>query len=414
MSRNDRLLVPFADDYCQDVTTDARRRAVRDLTADLDALVDGVVAEVVAKIPAYAALERTQLAEVGAIARWSLTRLLELWLSESRLDDADLRRFQGIGAVRAMDGRPLPAVLRAYRVAASYALATLVERHGDDLTVADVAAASSLWLETVDVLSEAIYAGYEGSVERIGGDGALALGDLLHDLLLARHSSPAALADRSRTLGITLPERPHLVVMRPRRATAEILTLDDVRAAAAELAPPAGGTPPLAVVRDRRGVVLAHDLSDGQVGEVVAPRGWVACVMRAHPLGDLATAYRLAGGCLDAAPDHAWDRGGVLGDGDAQTLALLTGSASVAPGDLAVTVLGELLQPGQEHLLEGLDALLAAGGAASAAATLGLHAQTLRYRARRIGEVTGRDPRHPWDRFVLQVARTAGGAVRAG
>lgn len=379
----------------------------------MDALVEGILDAVVREIPAYAALDRTQLTEVAAIARWATTRLLDLWVADGGLTDEDLRRFQGIGAVRAMDGRPLPAVLRAYRVAASYVMRTLTERFGDVLTVADVADASTLWLETVDLLSEAIFAGYEGSVSRIDGEGDLALGDLLNDLVLGRHSSPAALADRCRTLGITLPDRPWLVVVRPRRAEADAPALADVRA----LAGAAGEDRPAPyVVRGELGVVLAGGLDvaalEARLEAELVERDWVACLVRQQPLAEVARAFRLASTCLATAPPYAWQDRRVLVDGDAQVLSLLAASADADRGVVARSVLGDLVRPGQEHLLAGLDALLATGGAAAAAAALGVHPQTMRYRARRISAVTGRDPRQPWDRFVLQVARTAmGGSV---
>lgn len=375
----------------------------------MDALVEGILDAVVREIPAYAALDRTQLTEVAAIARWATTRLLDLWVADGGLTDEDLRRFQGIGAVRAMDGRPLPAVLRAYRVAASYVMRTLTERFGDVLTVADVADASTLWLETVDLLSEAIFAGYEGSVSRIDGEGDLALGDLLNDLVLGRHSSPAALADRCRTLGITLPGRPWLVVARPRRQEADAPALADVRA----LAGAAGeDRPGLHVVRGELGVVLAGGLDVAALEAQLVEWDWVGCLVRQQPLAEVARAFRLASTCLATAPPYAWQDRRVLVDGDAQVLSLLAASADADRGVVARSVLGDLARPGQEHLLEGLDALLATGGAAAAAAALGVHPQTMRYRARRIRAVTGRDPRQPWDRFVLQVARTAmGGSV---
>ena len=69
-------------------------------------------------------------------------------------------------------------------------------------------------------------------------------------------------------------------------------------------------------------------------------------------------------------------------------------------------MLGAVTGPGSEHLVEGLDAYLQTGSAAEGAATLHIHPQTMRYRLRRLVTLTGRDPRRPWDRFILETVRT--------
>jgi DNA-binding PucR family transcriptional regulator len=117
------------------------------------------------------------------------------------------------------------------------------------------------------------------------------------------------------------------------------------------------------------------------------------------------TAYRLAADALDSAPAYAHDGRPVLDDGDAQVLALLAARGTARPDQVVVSVLGALADPGNRHLLDGLDAYLTTGSATAAAAQLHLHPQTLRYRLRRVREITGRDPRLPWQRLVLDVAR---------
>ncbi|WP_174530281.1 PucR family transcriptional regulator, partial [Micromonospora maritima] len=61
------------------------------------------------------------------------------------------------------------------------------------------------------------------------------------------------------------------------------------------------------------------------------------------------------------------------------------------------------------ELLETLDAFFAAGGTLeSAARALFVHPNTVRYRLKRIAEVTGFSPLAPRDAFALQVALTVG------
>lgn len=74
-------------------------------------------------------------------------------------------------------------------------------------------------------------------------------------------------------------------------------------------------------------------------------------------------------------------------------------------------LLGELEKYDRQRkaeLIKTLDAYLSAGGALSeAAASLGIHRNTLSYRLQRIGELTGRDLGQPRERLLLQVALLA-------
>ena len=64
-------------------------------------------------------------------------------------------------------------------------------------------------------------------------------------------------------------------------------------------------------------------------------------------------------------------------------------------------------------LTETLDAYLDSGGAIEACARkLFVHPNTVRYRLKRIGDFTGRDPTTPRDAYVLRVASTVGRLTR--
>lgn len=89
-------------------------------------------------------------------------------------------------------------------------------------------------------------------------------------------------------------------------------------------------------------------------------------------------------------------------------LALLGGRPAAAPEQISRLILGPLVQPGRGHLREALTSYLDTGSANAAARGLGLHPQSLRYRLRRIAELTLRDPRDPWQRLTLDIARTIG------
>ncbi|GII03026.1 PucR family transcriptional regulator [Planobispora takensis] len=416
----------------------AERIAVRDeLAAALPEAGQALVDAVVEAIPAYRALDPGQLAEVRAIAAWALTRAVDAWAGDAALSEQDLARFRGIGAARAGDGRPLPAVLRAYRVAAGEANDLVMRQGRGRLDVEDVLALTRQWLTGLDELSEALFSGYVAAGERLAGDRERAVRDLFDDLLAGRQTSPGALADRCRNLGLALPRTPGLLLAEPldpalsaTPADASSL-LDAVRSGSGGSGDPGpgGGEPRggesavpgpavpgagvpgtaepagLVTTRGRRAALLLPPGARAALGNAVAGRGWRGCLIEGLPLAEVPAAYRLAGDALDTAPEYAYDDTGLLGDGDAHVLALLDARPGADPAAVVGSVLGPLADPRHAHLLEGLGAFLTTGSATAAADLLHLHPQTLRYRLRRARELTGRDPRRPWQRLVLDVAR---------
>jgi hypothetical protein len=75
-------------------------------------------------------------------------------------------------------------------------------------------------------------------------------------------------------------------------------------------------------------------------------------------------------------------------------------------------IYGALVRSGGE-LMETLDAFFAAGGVLeSAARTLFVHPNTVRYRLRRVADVTGLAPLTPRDAFALRIALTVGRLTR--
>lgn len=370
----------------------AEREPVRRLVLErVDELGELMLQAILAEIPAYRALDPRQLAEVKAIATWLLRRLIDLWVSGSELAPEDLARVRGIGAARAVDGRPLPSVLRAYRVASNLAIGLIGEQAEALLSVPGTVAFARLWLTSFDQLTEAIYEGYSHSAERLHTDRSRALRDFLDDLLAGRQAHAGAAGDRSRALGITLPNPALLLVAEP---------VSEPQDLAAELCP---DVDVLVTARGRRAIVLMPVHEHERIRAALAAAGARGCAVRPPRPESLVDAYRLALLALDLAPPDAYEAGPLLRESDAYALALLAGRPPGGPMVVARQLLGALLDPGQEHVREGLEAFLAAGSATTAAARVGLHPQSLRYRLRRVRELTDRDTRRSWDRFVLDL-----------
>ncbi|WP_344149216.1 helix-turn-helix domain-containing protein [Nocardioides koreensis] len=370
-----------------------RQRVERTIRDDLDRVVPDVVATIRDQIPAYRTLSAAQVEEVSAIAAWATSRILQLWVEGGELEPADVQRFRGIGAARALDGRPLPVILRAYRVAGTRITDLVAELGGDRLSVEDALALARLWMASIDTLSEALYAGHSAASERLSGDRERALADLLDDLLTGRQATRTALQDRCRELGVTLPAAPGVLVTTGPASDGAVL-------AGAVLA------------RERDGTTVAVLAEAGRAAdrapERTLPRTTRGCLVVAADAGDVPRAHRLAELAATTAPGRAFAQrhraGDLLDETDAQVLALLAAHRDADPARLAALALGGLAT--QPHLLEGLDAFLATGSATAAGELLGVHPQTMRHRIRRLVLLTGRDPRRPWDRFVLEVARS--------
>ena len=374
-----------------------------------------IVAALQREVPAYTTISSAQLAETRAIAAWAIGRLIEMWIEDIALTAADRQRFRGIGVARATDGRPLFAVLRAYRVAAVEVSDLVVSLAANELDLSDVVALNRTLLTSVDELSEALFAGYSSAIEQLNSDRAQMLVGLTNDLLTGRQTSAAALADRATQLGIAVPTILTLVVVAP-DTIGTVLSDGDVADLASSIAPasiaPAGSgqaVDALHTRRGRQGVLLAAHVPD--LIPHLTFRKWRACITRDVTPAAIPQDFGLAAAALEHAPDEAFAGSPILDRGDAMLVALLRGQPPVDPAELAAEALGPVADARNAHLLEGLYAYLRCGSSTEAAQALGLHPQTMRHRLRRITELSGRDVRLSWDRLMLDIARHAPRAV---
>ncbi|MGW8529731.1 PucR family transcriptional regulator [Nocardiopsis sp. NPDC055824] len=383
-----------------------RARVSAGLARERAGLVERIVAEVYAEVPAYRALHGSQLEEVRAITGWLVSRSMELWAAgETRLPPDDVERLRGIGRSRAADGRSIGAVVRAHRVGSAAAVRAVSEHGADGLDAADVFALGELWLTSIDQISESLAEGHAETAHRLDADLERARRAFLDDLLIGRQASQGAIRDRARTLGIAPPDPAVLVVAQPEGTPPVGAPQGDAVSAGMALlglVEPVGADP-LLTTRAGRVVLLASPADAGRVAAVLGAHPWRGCVLAPRALADMSAAYRLADDALETAPPHAFSPEGLLRDSDACVLALLNGGP-VTPSAVRHAVLGPLLSAGGAHLLETLRAYFREGAATTAAQALHVHPQTLRYRLRRVRELTGHDPHRPWPRFVLETA----------
>ncbi|MGW0904436.1 PucR family transcriptional regulator [Streptomyces sp. NPDC002853] len=393
--------------------TNKRERVRQELLAD-PRLVEAVVDAVHEQVPAYTALDGSRFPEVRAIAAWATDRLLDHWVTDGAIGDADLRRFRGIAAARAADGRPLQAVLRAYRVAAGV-LAHEVAARAPQLSAQDAFALTQLLLTAMDTISEEMTTAYAATSERLAGDRDRSLQLLLDDLIAGRHASLGALGARASRLDVQLPERYCLLVAEPADVTDPQAGSSDISlTTSTALLAALGGegerrtpaTTSLATTHGSRAVLLLPSASADAVPEVLRKHAWRGCVISGESLDRVAVAHRLAAGALDTAPPHAHHPDRALTDADAHVLALLAGHPVMSPDQIGRIVLGPLVDSARRHLLEALTAYIDTGSANAAARALDLHPQSVRYRLRRVRDLTARDPQDPWQRLTLDIART--------
>ncbi|MFC9233799.1 PucR family transcriptional regulator [Streptomyces decoyicus] len=372
------------------------RERIRQQLIAAPRVVAAIVTAVREQVPAYAVLDDSRLQEVRVIAAWALDRLLHLWVTDSALTPADLRRFRGIAAARAADGRPVQAVLRAYRVAATV-MTDEVAAATPPPGAPDAFALARMALTTLDTLAEEMATAYTATSEDLTADHDRALRLLLDDLIAGRHASVGALTDRAARLGRQLPDPYCLLVAESADGDGAAVTQETAVGLLGSLDGHGGAATSLATVRGSRVVLLLRALGE---------RGLRGCAISGESPDRIAVAYRLAADALDTAPAHAHHPARVLTDGDAQVLALLGGRPATTPDQIGRLILGPLVQPGRDHLMEALTTYLDTGSANAAARRLGLHPQSLRYRLRRISDLTTRDPRDPWQRLTLDIART--------
>ncbi len=320
-------------------------------------------------------------------------------LAGERPSNPDSPRATGLA--RAGQGVPYAAVLHAFRIGGRFIWELLVERSAPDSRDVLLRAAADIWAVSDDLSSQVTDAYGSAMAERARRDGQM------------RAALVGTLLDGESPVTEDLWERAALLNV-PREGTFVVV--------AARC--PAPGTEALAGVErmlQRHGVVTAwrleHDHQDGLValrvgfgiehlvevlaGMAVSQVGVSAPFVRLENAADGRRQARLA--CAAASR-----RPGDVVRFEQQPLAVLLAAAPDRAAALAAAVLGPVLDLSPEDravILQTAHTWLATGGSSSAAADqLHVHRNTVRYRLRRIEELTGRDLARPVDASEVYVA----------
>jgi hypothetical protein len=375
--------------------------------------------------PAVVALSRDLLPETDDLAREMADRIraaVPVYRDESVIADAEhvkscadnLRYVLGslagdvvpddpprrTGAARAAQGVPYASVLQAYRVGGRFIWELLVERSERSVHHVLLAAAADIWAVTDELsaqVTEAYRAAFADRARRDGQMRSTLVGSLLDDIVGDEQLWESATA-------LNLPRQGELVVV------------------AAECPSPGEeGMPDIERVLARRDVVSAWrlelDYQEGlvalragfgvtalvaAVSEVAVGRVGLSSVIRR--IDHAPAARREARLALDAVTPASTGWASY----DPASLAILLAANPDAALEYARGILGPLLDLGAEDrsaLLQTARVWLEESGSTSAAAQrLFLHRNTVRYRTRRLEELTGRNVSNPVAAGELHVA----------
>jgi hypothetical protein len=374
------------------------------LMAELEDMADRMYDVLLRSEPVYRDLMVPE-EELRASMRRNLESGLRTLIAGRRPEHADRSRenARAVGRRRAVQGVPLEAVLRAYRLGGQVTwegLLAVSQRspQGHDVLLLEVA--GSVW-RTNDVDCAAVAEGYREEQRRLAGVDEAARQQVLDGLLDGRGSDPAFVRTASELLAMPLDGRLMAVAALPGPdgssalgAPAEVLLKRGVRSVWGVRGDVQVGVVVLGAARPCELVALLTGVARGPVGVSDVVAGAAAA----------GAAYRLAETAVRTLP--AGDRRVVSID-ERLPEALMSNSPEISSRLVGQSLGGLLELPDDEQavLLDTLEAFLAADGSATRAAdALYCHRNTVMHRLRRIESVTGQKLTDPRARLLWQLA----------
>jgi hypothetical protein len=330
----------------------------------------------------YRRLDASSPRELRKVCEVNLGRAFDAFV-EAR--EVDLETVRKTGRAQARLGIPLSAVLRAFRIAGTFAYENIIDHVAPPrvLTPEQLKPVNAMVWQIIDSFSDVIADAYtEVATESARYDEKARLA-LVDGLLEGRFTKPEEFEDAARVLQLP-PDGPFVVVYGDSaadHALSRVVASGKLRSVWRRL--PDGEVGVVAVGRttDLRALRQALEGTDAAVG-VSPPVSGLPLVPAAL------TRARIARACL------AVGETGVSVFGERPVSTLVAGAPKLAR-ELARDVLTDLLAlPVAERdvLLCTLHAWFAEHGSArDAAERLFVHPNTVRYRIRRVQELTGRD-----------------------
>ncbi|MEU3269827.1 helix-turn-helix domain-containing protein [Saccharomonospora sp. NPDC006951] len=390
---------------CSEPARDALHKLSRVLLDNLESLADRLTIMVLQREPAYAQLGVTAPDELRENLRCNIERGIQS-LGGNVPDGEDPQdTSMETGRLRARQGVPLEAVLRAYRLGGRVIweglLGTSRERFAGYYDHALLDAAGYVW-RVIDSSSSALVDAYRLEESRLRSQELSRRHAFLNALLEGRGRDAALAEEAASALGLPVTG-PLLCVVAPIDIPGE----DPLRSPRDVLA--AHGILSSWHVRpsDIVGLVVLGDRAPSTVLDVLgsAVHGRAGCSPVVHRLADIADAYTLAQIAARTLSAH-----GVAYLDDRLPEALLVGSPQLAPR-LQRVAFGELLalpEPERETMFKTLEATIECGGSPThAAQRLYCHRNTVIYRLQRIEAATGRKVSRPRDRLLFTLALLA-------
>lgn len=400
---------PEADRQHQIIQPCRHPKLIERLRSEAETVGEEMIRSIISEVPLYGSLDPPLLDDTRRIGIVAFQTFLSLWSDGRTARREELAPYVQMGADRALKGRPLSAVLRAWRVGAAAAFDYAIRSGRGLLNAEDVHDFSVVVLRFLDQICDVVAEAYLDRATQMTENPEHAVRRLFGDLLAGRFTSGEAIAERAEALDVNLPERPVVMVAGPPDdCETTVLAARGLELRKALPNPKRPGWR-LELVGGGRLVFVVSDMDRGRLTRTLRENSLRAASVQAADVASVPETYRLAQRALKLLLTGGVRAPALVTGGEARLLGSLAGSLKRADADgrAWAEVLGPLLESGNRPLTDALTAYFEAGNAVSAAHSLNVHPQTVRYRLRRVAELTGRDPQSGWDRFVLELALRA-------
>lgn len=401
------------------LTETVLERVVDALDRQREVMVDAVLAGMRDEVPAYRDLSDRDAELVREGVRLTVNQFVDLLCEQRRLSPSELAMIESLGGVRAAQGVPMDDMLQGIRAAMSAGWDYIVGLVPTDApTDAVVPAVGHLGDEVFHFMqqSAAVMAKGYTAHQRLGLTARVrARDEAVEELLAGVFDSDADVERRAAALGIDL-RVPHglLLLALPEAAGDVADALRTTRDALVDRLPDVlDGSVRMAPTVHAVIVVPAPTADDWQRAVDLA----VEVAARQRVLVLAADPVRGASGIHAAYTDavrlvrivrRVGTRPGVLRPDDLVVYRFLDAAGAEEGRRLVRRVLGPVLEQPAEwrgKLLGALRAMATTNGVLTDAADyLQVHEKTVRYRLRRLEELTGLDVARPLDRLQLDTA----------